>query len=145
MSTFQAKPSELTREWFVIDAAGKPLGRVAALAATILRGKHKPTFTPNADAGDYVIITNANQAVLTGNKLQNKFWYRHTGWIGGLKAVRYSDLMATRSDKAMELAIYGMLPHNSLGRAMFKKLHVYKDSNHPHEAQKPVLWDREIR
>jgi large subunit ribosomal protein L13 len=145
VSTYIAKAKELDRQWYVIDAAGKPLGRVAAAAATILRGKHKPTFTPNVDCGEYVIIINSDKAVLTGNKLQNKIWYRHTGYVGGLKAVKYSDLMATRSEKAVELAVWGMLPHTTLGRAALRKLHIYKDDAHKHGAQNPVLWTREIR
>jgi len=145
MSTYMAKATELERKWYIIDAAGKPLGRVATVAATILRGKHKPTFTPHADCGEFVIIINADQAVLTGNKLDQKMWYRHTGYIGGMKAVKYRDLMANRSEKAMELAVWGMLPHNTLGRAALRKLHIYKDADHKHEAQTPVVWDREIK
>ncbi len=145
MSTYMAKATELERKWYIIDAAGKPLGRVATVAATILRGKHKPTFTPHADCGEFVIIINADQAVLTGNKLDQKMWYRHTGYIGGMKAIKYRDLMATRSDKAMELAVWGMVPHNTLGRAALRKLHIYKDADHKHEAQNPEVWDREIK
>ena len=145
MSTFMAKPNEVERKWYIIDAAGKPLGRVAAAAATILRGKHKPTFTPNTDCGDFVIIINTDKAVLTGNKLDQKTWYRHSGYPGGLKAVKYRNLMATRSNKAMELAVWGMLPHNSLGRAALRKLRIYKNDQHNHQAQKPVVWDREIK
>jgi large subunit ribosomal protein L13 len=145
MSTFMAKAKELERKWYIIDAAGKPLGRVAAAAATILRGKHKPTFTPNTDCGDFVIIINTDKAVLTGNKLDQKTWYRHSGYPGGLKAVKYRNLMATRSNKAMELAVWGMLPHNSLGRAALRKLRIYKNDQHNHQAQKPVVWDREIK
>ena len=145
MSTFMAKAKELERKWYIIDAAGKPLGRVAAAAATILRGKHKPTFSPNTDCGDFVIIINTDKAVLTGNKLDQKTWYRHSGYPGGLKAVKYRNLMATRSNKAMELAVWGMLPHNSLGRAALRKLRIYKNDQHNHQAQKPVVWDREIK
>ena len=145
MSTYMAKATELERKWYIIDAAGKPLGRVATVAATILRGKHKPTFTPHADCGEFVIIINADQAVLTGNKLDQKMWYRHTGYIGGMKAIKYRDLMATRSDKAMEPAVWGMVPHNTLGRAALRKLHIYKDADHKHEAQNPEVWDREIK
>jgi len=145
MSTYMAKANELNKKWYVIDAADKPLGRVAAIAATILRGKHEPTFTPHADCGEYVIIINADKAVLTGNKLDQKMWYRHTGYIGGMKAIKYRDLMATRSDKAMELAVWGMLPHNTLGRAALRKLHIYKDAQHKHAAQSPIVWDREIK
>ena len=145
MSTYMAKANELDKQWYIIDAAGKPLGRVAAAAATILRGKHKPTYTPHADCGEFVIIINSDKAVLTGNKLEQKMWYHHTGWVGGLKAVKYSKLMAERSDKAMELAVWGMLPHNTLGRAGMGRLHIYKGAEHKHEAQKPVIWDQEIK
>lgn len=143
-SSYVAKANEIERKWYIIDAAGKPLGRVAAKAATILRGKHRPEFTPNVDCGEYVIIINAKDAVLTGNKLMQKKWYRHTGYIGHLKEVSYKELMADRPEKAMELAVWGMLPHNTLGRQAFKKLKIYKDAEHNHEAQKPVAWTGEI-
>ncbi|NLB81370.1 MAG: 50S ribosomal protein L13 [Clostridiaceae bacterium] len=145
MSTFMAKTKELERKWYIIDAAGKPLGRVAATAAVILRGKHKPTFTPNVDCGEFVIIINTDKAVLTGRKLDQKMWYRHSGYVGGLKAIQYRSLMATRSDKAMMLAVQGMLPHNSLGRAALRKLRVYKNDKHGHQAQQPVMWEHEIK
>lgn len=145
MSTYMAKAKELQKEWYIIDAADKPLGRVAAVAATILRGKHKPTYTPHADCGDFVIIINSDKAVLTGNKAEQKMWYRHTGYVGGLKAVKYSDLMANRSEKAMELAVWGMLPHNTLGRTALTRCRIYKDAEHKHSAQKPIAWDREIK
>ena len=145
MSTYMAKASELKKEWYIIDAANKPLGRVATVAATILRGKHKPTYTPHADCGDFVIIINSDKAVLTGNKAEQKMWYRHTGYVGGLKAVKYSDLMANRSDKAMELAVWGMLPHNTLGRTALTRCRIFKDADHKHSAQKPIVWDREIK
>ncbi len=137
MSTFMEKAGQVDRKWYVIDAAGKPLGRVAAQAAVLLRGKHKPTFTPHVDCGDHVIIINCADAVLTGNKLQNKVWYRHTGWIGGLKETKYSTLMAQRPEKAMELAVNGMIPKNTIGRQAMTRLRVYAGSNHAHEAQKP--------
>ncbi len=137
MSTYMEKAGQVDRKWYVIDAAGKPLGRVAAQAAVLLRGKHKPTFTPHVDCGDHVIIINCSKAVLTGNKLQNKVWYRHTGWIGGLKETKYSTLMAQRPEKAMELAVNGMIPKNTIGRQAMTRLRVYADSNHAHEAQKP--------
>ncbi len=137
MSTFMEKAGQVDRKWYVIDAAGKPLGRVAAQAAVLLRGKHKPTFTPHVDCGDHVIIINCAKAVLTGNKLQNKVWYRHTGWIGGLKETKYSTLMAQRPEKAMELAVNGMIPSNTIGRQAMTRLRVYAESNHAHEAQKP--------
>lgn len=145
MSTYMAKAKELQKEWYIIDAADKPLGRVAAAAATILRGKHKPTYTPHADCGDFVIIINSDKAVLTGNKAEQKMWYRHTGYVGGLKAVKYADLMANRSEKAMELAVWGMLPHNTLGRTALTRCRIYKDAEHKHSAQKPIVWDREIK
>ena len=145
MSTYMAKANELQKEWYIIDAANKPLGRVAAVAATILRGKHKPTYTPHADCGDFVIIINSDKAVLTGNKAEQKMWYRHTGYVGGLKAVKYADLMATRSEKAMELAVWGMLPHNTLGRTALTRCRIFKDAEHKHSAQKPIVWDREIK
>ena len=145
MSTYMAKAKELEKEWYIIDAANKPLGRVATVAATILRGKHKPTYTPHADCGDFVIIINSDKAVLTGNKAEQKMWYRHTGYVGGLKAVKYADLMANRSEKAMELAVWGMLPHNTLGRNALTRCRIYKDAEHKHSAQKPIVWDREIK
>ena len=145
MSTYMAKASELKKEWYIIDAANKPLGRVATVAATILRGKHKPTYTPHADCGDFVIIINSDKAILTGNKAEQKMWYRHTGYVGGLKAVKYSDLMANRSEKAMELAVWGMLPHNTLGRTALTRCRIFKGAEHTYSAQKPIVWDREIK
>lgn len=145
MSTFMAKASELDRKWYIIDAEGKPLGRVAAAAASILRGKHLPTFTPNVDCGDHVIILNAERAVLTGKKLIDKYYYRHTGWIGGLKAVQYKELMEKNPEKAMKMAIEGMLPHNTLGRKAATRLRVYRGGEHNHAAQKPEQWKMEIK
>ncbi|MDO4744390.1 MAG: 50S ribosomal protein L13 [Clostridia bacterium] len=144
MSTYMAKANELEKKWYIIDAAGKPLGRVAAKAAEILRGKHRPEFTPNVNCGEYVIVINAKDAVLTGKKLDQKKYYRHTGYIGHLKEVSYKDMMANNPEKAMELAIAGMLPHNTLGRQALKMLKVYSDANHNHEAQSPVAWTGEI-
>ena len=141
MSTFMAKKENLERKWYVIDAADKPLGRTAVLAATILRGKHRPEFTPNADCGEFVIIINASKAVLTGKKLQQKYYRHHSGYIGGLKEVQYSTLMATKPEKAMELAVKGMLPHNSIGAKSFTRLHVYADASHKQAAQKPIVVD----
>ena len=141
MSTFMPKADEIDRKWYVIDAAGKPMGRVAAEAAMLLRGKHKPIFTPSVDCGDFVIILNADKAVLTGKKLEQKYYYHHSGYIGGLKEVRYSTLMAEKPELAMELAVKGMLPHNSLGRAAITRLHVYANAEHKHEAQKPVAYE----
>ena len=137
MSTYMAKPGQVDRKWYILDAAGKPLGRVAAKAAVLLRGKHKPTFTPHVDGGDHVIIINCEKAILTGNKLQQKKWQRHTGWIGGLKETSYATLMATRPEKAMELAVKGMIPDNTIGRAALTRLRVVAGSQHAHAAQKP--------
>ena len=141
MSTYMAKAGEVTRKWYIIDAAGKPLGRVAAQAAALLRGKHKPTFTPHVDCGDHVIILNCAKAVLTGNKLEQKKWYRHTGWVGGLKEVKYATLMASRPEKAMELAVTGMIPSNTIGRAACTRLRVYAGAEHAHAAQKPEVYE----
>ena len=141
MSTFLAKPAEVERSWYVIDAAGKPLGRVATQAAVLLRGKHKPTFTPNVDCGDHVIIINCKDAVLTGKKLTQKKWQRHTGYIGHLKETRYDTLMATRPTKAMELAVKGMLPKNTLGRNALLRLRLFEGAEHNHQAQKPEMLE----
>ena len=138
MDTFMQKKESVLRKWYVIDAKGLPLGRVATKAATVLRGKHKATYTPSVDCGDYVIIINASQVVLTGNKLEDKKYYNHSGYPGGLRE-RSAKLMRTEyPEEMMERAVKGMLPHNKLGRAMGKKLFVYRDENHKHEAQKPV-------
>ncbi len=145
MSTYMAKANELEKKWYIIDAANKPLGRVAATAAAILRGKHRPEFTPNVNCGEYVIIINAKDAVLTGNKIDQKKYYRHTGYIGHLKEVSYKDMMANNPEKAVELAVAGMLPHNTLGRQAIKMLKVYKDANHNHAAQSPIEWTGEIK
>ena len=139
MSTYLAKKSEIERSWYVIDAAGKPLGRVATQAAVLLRGKHKATFTPNVDCGDHVIIINAEKAVLTGNKLNQKMYYHHTGYIGNMKEVKYSTLMKTKPEFAVELAVKGMLPKGPLGRQMYTKLHVYAGPDHEQAAQKPEV------
>ena len=141
MGTFMAKPAEIERKWYIIDAAGRPLGRTASEAARILRGKHKPIFTPHIDTGDFVIIINPDQAILTGKKLDQKMYYHHSGYPGGLKEVKYKDLMAKKPVLAVEKAVKGMLPHNSLGRATAKKLKVYAGSEHPHAAQKPEIWE----
>jgi len=138
MSTFMAKAENVERRWFVIDAAGKPLGRTAVKAATILRGKHRPEFTPHVDCGEFVIIINADKAILTGRKLEQKYTYRHSGYIGGLKKVQYKELMATRPEMAMELAVKRMLPDNSIGRKSLTRLHVYAGPEHNHAAQKPI-------
>ena len=141
MSTFMAKKETVSRKWYVIDAAGKPLGKTAVAAANILRGKHRPEFTPHADCGEFVIIINASKAILTGKKTEQKFYRHHSGYIGGLKEVSYKQLMATRPDFAMELAVKGMLPHNSLGDKAFTRLHVYAGENHEQSAQKPIVLD----
>jgi large subunit ribosomal protein L13 len=138
MSTYMAKKETVERKWYVIDAAGKPLGRTAAAAATILRGKHRPEFTPHVDCGEFVIIINAEKAVLTGKKLEQKYYRHHSGYIGGLKEVQYKTLMATRPEKAMELAVKGMLPHNTLGAKAFTRLKVFAGAEHNHAAQKPI-------
>jgi large subunit ribosomal protein L13 len=138
-----AKPGELPKKWYVIDADGKPLGRLASEVAKILKGKNKPEYTPHVDAGDFVIIVNADKVALTGNKPQTKVWYRHTGYIGGLKITRYADFLRTKPELAIEIAVKGMLPHNTLGRLMLRKLKVYRGSEHPHQAQKPEALELE--
>lgn len=143
MSTTLAKKETVSRKWYILDAAGKPLGKTAAAAAALLRGKHKVDFTPNVDCGDFVIVLNAQDAVLTGKKLQQKFYRRHSGWIGGLKEVRYSKLMAERPEFAMELAIKGMLPKNSIGAKSLTRLRVCRGAEHKHAAQKPEAWTQE--
>ena len=141
MATFMANKDTIERRWFVIDAAGKPLGRTAVKAANILRGKHRPEFTPHADCGEFVIIVNADKAVLTGKKLEQKYYRHHSGYIGGLKEVQYKTLMATRPEFAMELAVKGMLPHNTLGAKAFNRLRVYANAEHNQAAQKPIAID----
>ena len=141
MSTFMANAQTIERRWFVIDAAGQPLGKTAVKAANILRGKHRPEFTPHADCGEFVIIVNASKAILTGKKLEQKFYRHHSGYIGGLKEESYKHLMSTRPEFAMELAVKGMLPHNTLGAKAFTRLHVYADANHNQAAQKPIAID----
>lgn len=141
MSTYMPKAGEISRKWYVLDAAGKPLGRVAAQAAVLLRGKHKPTFAPHADCGDHVIIINCSEAVLTGKKLQNKTYKWHTGWIGGLKETKYSEMMKKNPEKAMMIAVNGMLPNNTLGRAALTRLRVYAGAEHNHAAQKPENYE----
>ena len=145
MSTFMAKAHEVERKWYIIDAEGKPLGRVAAAAANILRGKHRPEYTPHVDCGEFVIVINAAKAVLTGKKLAQKIYYRHTGWVGGLKEVKYSKLMAERPEFAMTKAIKGMLPHNTVGAKSLTRLRVYAGAEHENAAQKPEAWSLEIK
>lgn len=140
-TTYMAKAGEVDRKWYVIDAAGKPLGRVATQVAAILRGKHKPTYTPNVDCGDFVIVINASEVVLTGKKDSQKKYYHHSGYPGGLKETTYGDLMQKRPSFVMERAVKGMLPHNKLGRQMFRKLKVYDGAEHPHAAQQPETLD----
>lgn len=140
MSTFMANKGNIVRTWYVLDAANKPLGKTAAAAATLLRGKHKPEFTPHADCGDFVIIINAEKAVLTGKKLDQKYYRSHSGWVGGLKEVQYRTLMRERPELAMKLAIKGMLPHNTIGKDSLGRLRVYKGAEHEHAAQKPQPW-----
>ena len=137
-TTVMAKSETVDRKWYVVDAANVPLGRVASQVAAVLRGKNKPIYTPHVDTGDYVIVINSDKMVLTGNKLNDKKYFHHSGYPGGLKEVTYKDLMEKRSDFALERAIKGMLPKNSLGKKMFGKLKVYKGSEHPHQAQQPV-------
>ena len=141
MSTFMAKKETIERKWYLIDAAGKPLGRTAAAAATILRGKHRPEFTPHVDCGEFVIIVNASKAVLTGKKLEQKYYCRHSGYVGGLKEVQYKTLMATRPELAMQLAVKGMLPHNHLGSVSINRLKVYAGPEHKQQAQKPETYN----
>lgn len=141
MSTFMANPSNIERKWYIIDAANKPLGRVADKAAILLRGKHKATYTPHQDCGDHVIIINAEKAILTGAKAEQKYYRHHTGWVGGLKEVKYGILMDKNPEFAMELAVKGMLPNNSLGRNAFSRLRVFKGPEHNHQAQKPEVYE----
>lgn len=140
-TTYSVKKDEIVRKWYIIDAEGKPLGRVATEAARLLRGKHKPTFTPNMDVGDHVIVINCSKAVLTGNKLNEKVYRHHSGYIGGMKEVSAKDMMENNPEKAMMLAIKGMLPHNTLGRESLKKLRVYAGAEHENAAQKPEVWE----
>ena len=139
MSTYMPKKGEVTRKWYVLDAAGKPLGKVAAEAATLLRGKHKPEFAPNVDCGDHVIIINAAEVVLTGNKLDQKKYYHHTGYIGNLKEVKYRTLMKTKPEFVITKAVKGMIPDTTIGRESLTRLRVYAGAEHKHEAQKPEI------
>jgi large subunit ribosomal protein L13 len=141
MSTFMANPQTVTRKWYIIDADGKPLGRVAAAAAALLRGKHKVDFTAHVDCGDHVIILNAEKMVLTGKKLDQKMYRHHSGWIGGLKEVKYGTLIKTKPEFIMELAIKGMLPSNTIGRNSMKRLRVYVGAEHEHQAQMPEIYN----
>ena len=143
MKTYMAKPAEVDRKWFIIDASGQKLGRLASEIASILRGKHKPTYTPHVDSGDYIIVINADKVQLTGKKLQQKKYRYHTGYPGGLKEIDYQTMLRKRPEKVIEIAVKGMLPHNRLGWKMFKKLKVYRGDQHPHQAQRPEF--RELR
>ena len=140
MSTFMANKGNIVRKWYVLDAAGKPLGKTAVAAATILRGKHKPEYTPHADCGDFVIVINAEKAVLTGKKLEQKYYRRHSGWVGGLKETKYRLLMQQRPELAMQLAVRGMMPRNIVTKDSLTRLKVYRGDSHPHAAQKPEPW-----
>jgi len=140
MSTYMEKAGQIARKWYLLDAAGKPLGRTAVIAAHILRGKHKPSYTPHADCGDHVIIINTEKAVLTGRKLTQKFYRRHSGWVGGLKEIRYDDLMQKRPEQAMMLAVKGMLPATGTGRKSLTRCRVYRGDQHENAAQKPQPW-----
>ena len=141
MSTFMANKANIERKWYILDAAGKPLGKTAVRAADILRGKNKPTFTPNADCGDHVIIINAAQAVLTGKKAEQKFYRTHSGWVGGLKETPYRILMKEKPEVAMKVAVKGMMPKTVITKDSLKRLHIYADANYEQQAQKPVVLD----
>ena len=140
MSTFMANKANIERKWYILDAAGKPLGKTAVRAADLLRGKGKVTFTPHADCGDYVVIVNAEKAVLTGKKLEQKYYRRHSGWVGGLKETKYRLLMQQKPELAMQLAIRGMMPRNIITKDSLTRLHIYRGAEHPHTAQKPESW-----
>jgi large subunit ribosomal protein L13 len=138
MKTYTAKPQDIRREWFLVDATDKTLGRLATEVASRLRGKHKPMFTPHMDTGDHIVVVNAEKIKVTGNKLEDKYYHRHTGYIGNLKSVKLSTVLDTHPERAIQSAVKGMLPKNPLGRAMFRKLHVYAGPEHPHAAQQPT-------
>jgi large subunit ribosomal protein L13 len=141
MKTFSANPDTVRRDWYVVDAAGKTLGRLASAIASRLRGKHKPEYTPHVDTGDYIVVVNAEKVHVTGNKLTDKVYYQHTGYIGNVKSVTLEKLLAEHPERAIEWAVKGMLPKNPLGRAMFKKLKVYAGPKHHHDAQQPKALD----
>ena len=142
MSTFMANKGNIVRKWYILDAAGKPLGKTAATAATLLRGKHKPEYTPHADCGDFVIIINAEKAVLTGKKLEQKYYRTHSGYPGGLHETRYDRLMKQKPELAMRLAVRGMLQKNTIANWQLTRLRVFRGAEHTHAAQKPEVWDR---
>ncbi len=141
MKTFTAKPESVTRDWFVVDAAGKPLGRIATEIALRLRGKHKPEYTPHVDTGDYIIVVNADKVTVTGNKAKNKMYYSHSGFPGGIKEINFEKLLVKKPEMVLEAAVKGMLPKGPLGRAMFRKLKVYAGAEHQHAAQQPQVLD----
>ena len=141
MSTTLAKKETIERKWYILDAAGKPLGHTAVIAADLLRGKRKPIYTPNVDCGDFVIIINAEKAILTGKKLEQKYYRRHSGWVGGLKEIQYATLMKNNPEKAMMIAVKGMLPDNTLGRKALTRVRIYRDANHEQTAQQPKAWN----
>ena len=143
MSTTMVKKDEVVRKWYVIDAAGKPLGKTAALAADLLRGKLKVDYTPHVDCGDYVIVINAEKAVLTGKKLEQKMYRTHSGWVGGLKETKYKDMMEKKPELAMRVAVRGMMPRNTVTKDSLKRLHIYAGDTHEQQAQKPELWTEE--
>ena len=143
MSTFMANKGNIERKWYILDAAGKPLGKTATVAATLLRGKHKPEYTPHADCGDFVIVINAEKAVLTGKKLDQKFYRTHSGYVGGLKETKYRKLMAERPELAMKLAVRGMMPRNIITKDSLTRLKIFRGPDHIHAAQKPELWAAE--
>ena len=145
MKTFMANAQNVERNWYIVDADGMTLGRLASQVAAILRGKNKPTFTPNVDTGDFVIVINADKIQVTGKKETDKKYYHHTGYPGGLKVRSFRELMEKDPRKALEKAVKGMLPHTTLGRQQFNKLNVYAGSEHPHAAQKPVVYEREVK
>ena len=140
MSTFMANKGNIQRKWYVLDATGKPLGKTAVAAATLLRGKHKPEYTPHADCGDFVIVINAEKAVLTGKKLEQKYYRTHSGWVGGLKETKYRLLMQQRPELAVRLAVRGMMPRNIVTKDSLTRLKIYRGDSHPHAAQKPETW-----
>lgn len=140
-TTYMAKPNAVERKWYVIDAAGKRVGRLATEIATILRGKHKPEFTPHVDTGDFVVVVNVEKVVFTGKKLQNKIYYRHSGYPGGLRATKAADMLRAHPERVLYSAVKGMLPHNSLGAKQLTKLKLYVGPEHPHQAQQPVPWE----
>lgn len=139
MSTYMPKAGDITRSWYVLDAEGRTLGSIAAEAAHLLRGKHKPTFAPHADCGDFVIVVNVEKMVLTGNKLEKKMYYHHTGYIGNMKKVQYKTLMAEKPEFVLKKAVKGMLPSNTIGAKSLTRLHIYQGAEHPHAAQQPTV------